>query len=190
MKLRRWTIGAAAAGVGILLSASAAWACLSLAGLTTNQATVQPGGTLSVNGIEFGSNPVNIHLDTISGPVLATVTPNSNSGNFTQSVTLPAGVSSGQHVLVATEDAATANGKNNGSSTGVPARAVIQVGNSSATSPAPARPASLASSSGTGVGTLVVIALAVAAAGLFLAGSMSLVASRRRRGQAETVKAS
>ncbi len=187
---RRWTIGVALAGVGVLLPASVAWACLSLAGITTGGGSVPPGGTLTLTGVEFGSNPVQVHLDSLDGPVLATATPDTNSGNFTQAVTLPADVPAGQHVLMATEAAATANGKNNGAATGVPARAVIQVGNSATPAAAPARPLALASNSGTGVATLALIALVVAAAGLFLAGAVSVAASRRRRPEAETVKRS
>jgi len=187
---RRWTIGVALAGVGVLLPASAAWACLSLAGITTGGGSVAPGGTLTLSGVEFGSNPVQVHLDSLDGPVLATATPDAKSGNFTQAVTLPADVPAGQHVLMATEAAATANGKNDGAATGVPARAVIQVGNSVAAAAAPARPLALASNSGTGVATLALIALVVAAAGLFLAGAVSMAASRRRRPEAETVKRS
>ena len=188
---RRWTIGVALAGVGVLLPASVAWACLSLAGITTGGGSVPPGGTLTLTGIEFGSNPVQVHLDSLDGPVLATATPDAKSGNFTQAVTLPADVPAGQHVLMATEAAATANGKNNGAATGVPARAVIQVGNTAAAAAAaPARPLALASDSGTGVATLALIALVVAAAGLFLAGAVSMAASRRRRPEVETVKRS
>ncbi|MHB1535135.1 MAG: carbohydrate-binding protein [Acidimicrobiales bacterium] len=189
--MRRWTAGLALAGVGILLPVGAAWACLGLAGITTTTASVQPGGTVTVNGVEFGSNPVQIHLDSITGPVLATAVPNSNSGNFTQAVTLPAGVASGQHVLVATEAAATPNGKNNGSSSGTPARTLIQVGSSApAAASSVARPVNLASASSAGVGSLVLIGLVAAAASLLLAGAVSLGASRRRRPEAEAVKAS
>ncbi|MGH9077455.1 MAG: hypothetical protein ACRDY0_08400 [Acidimicrobiales bacterium] len=190
LSFRKVTMATAIAGVGLLLSASAAWACLSLAGITTNLATVQPGGAVTVSGIgfEFGTNPVVIHLDSIDGAVLGTATLD-HIGDFSKVVTLPAAVSGGQHVLVATEAAATADGSNDGSNTGVPARAIIDVGNSTSSTASPARPVTVITNSGTGVGTLIVISLAVAAALVFLAGSMSLVASRRRRGEAESVKA-
>jgi hypothetical protein len=165
-----------------LVPAAAAWACLGLAGLTTNATgATQPGSTIQVKGVEFGSNPVQLHLDAIDGPVLATINP--VSGNFTQSLTLPADLSTGPHVLVATEAAATTNGLNNGAANGTPARALIQVG-SPAAAPASstARVATLAQSSNSGsVGTLILIALAVAGAGLFLAGGAIFVASSQRR---------
>lgn len=188
---RRLTLGVTLAGVGVLVAASVAWACLSVAGITTNLATVQPGGSLTINGIgfEFGTNPVPIHLDTIDGPVLGTGAVD-HIGNFSLTVTIPADVSNGTHVLIATEAAATPDGKNNGSNTGVPARAVIQVGNSSASPASPARPAAVIADSRIGTGPLIVIAMGVAAVGLFLAGLLSLAAARRPRRQAEYVKGS
>ncbi|MHB1535895.1 MAG: carbohydrate-binding protein [Acidimicrobiales bacterium] len=180
---RRWTIGLAAAGLGILVPVGAAWACLGIAGLTTNSASVQPGGTLGVTLTEFGATPAQIHLDSVTGPVLATVAhPGKGmSGLTTTTVTIPAGTADGQHVLIATEPG-------NGMLAGIPARAVIQVGNAVPASASAARPASVTTASGTSVGSLALIALAVAAVGLFLAGSLTLVGSRRRP-QAEAVKA-
>lgn len=193
--LRRWMTGGLVAGALAIVPAGAAWACLSLAGVTTSSATVQQGGTVTVNGVEFGSNPVQIHLDSLDGPVLATVTPNSDSGGFSQAVPLPADISAGQHVLVATEPAATTNGKNNGSSTGVPARTLIDVtGPGGAAAPgavtsSAAPTVNLTANSGAGAGTLGLIGLAAAAASLFLAGGISLVVARRRRPEPEAVKA-
>lgn len=145
-------------------------------------------------GIEFGNNPVQIHLDGLNGQVVATAVPYSNSGNFTQAVTLPASVTPGRHVLVATEAAATPDGKNDGSSTGTPARTVIDVGGpGGATSPSPAASGlptvNIPSGSGTSVGTLALIGLAAAGGSLFLAGGLALATSRRRRHEPETVKA-
>jgi hypothetical protein len=181
----------AIAGVGALLVASAAWACLSVAGITTNLATVQPGGSLTINGIgfEFGTNPVPIHLDALDGPVLGTGEID-RIGDFSVTVTIPTDVPNGTHILVATQAAATPDGKNNGSNTGVPARAVIQVGQSAASTPAPARPVAVIANSGIGTGTLVLISLGVAAVGLLVAGLLSLAAARRPQGQAEYVKGS
>ncbi|MGH9127105.1 MAG: hypothetical protein ACRDZ8_20635, partial [Acidimicrobiales bacterium] len=113
-----------------------------------------------------------------------------NSGDFVQSISLPADLSNGPHVLVATESATTANGLNNGAANGTPARVLIQVGSTSA---APASPAPLAtlsqSSNSGGFGTLVLIALGVAGASLFLAAGGIFVASasRRRRPEGEAV---
>ena len=189
LSLRKLTLGLTIGGVGVLIAASTAWACLSVAGITTNLATIKPGGSLIVNGIgfEFGTNPVPIHLDTLDGPVLGTGAID-RIGDFSVTVTIPAGVSNGAHILIATQDAATPDGKNNGSNTGVPARAVIQVGEPSATTPSPARPAAVITNSGLGIGTVIVMSLGVAAVGLFVAGLLSLAAARRPLRQAEYVK--
>lgn len=186
--LRRWLAGATVVGAVVLVPAAAAWACLGLAGITTSSSTVQPGGSLTVKGVEFGTNPVDIHLDSLTGPVLATVTPKQRM--FDQTITIPADLTTGPHVVVATQSAITPDGKNSGTSNGTPARALIQVGNAPGGAVAsPARPLTLTSSSSTtGVGSLVLVALATVGVGLFVAGSFSVVASRRR-GKGEAVKA-
>lgn len=185
-KMRWWTIGFGLVAAIVLVPAASAWACLGLAGLTASPTAVQPGSTIQLKGVEFGSNPVDVHLDGLNGPILATITP--NSGIFAQSVSLPADLSNGPHVLVATESAITANGLNNGAANGTPARALIQVGST----PAPASPAPLAtltqSSNSGGIGTLVLIALGVAGVSLFLAaGGIFLASSRRRRPEGEAI---
>ncbi|MGH9122643.1 MAG: hypothetical protein ACRDYC_12010 [Acidimicrobiales bacterium] len=177
---KRWSAGLVLAGAAVILPASIAWACLSLAGITTNQATIQPGGTLNVNGIEFGSAPVQIHLGSVTGPILGTATPSASSGDFTVPVTIPASTTPGQYVLVATETPAA---------TGAPARAVIQVGTAAPAQTTAPRPATVLTNSGSGVGSLALIGLAAAAASLFIAGGISFAASRRRSAATESVKA-
>lgn len=181
----RWSAAIAVVGAVVLLPLAAAWACLGLAGLTTSSGNVQPGGTATLTGVEFGKNPVELRVDSLTGPVLATVVP--KGGRFTQDVTLPADLPAGQHVIVATESAVTPDGQNNGAANGVPARSLIQVG-TPAPAPAPAPPLSLASNSGIGALALALIALATAGGGLLLAGGASLLASRRR-GEPAAVKA-
>jgi hypothetical protein len=169
-----------------LLYASTSWACIFLAGITTSASNVQPGGSLTINGLSFGSNPVALHLDSLTGTVLATVTPD-GQGNFSQAVTIPQDVGNGRHVVVATEEAATPDGSNGGSAQGVPARAAFQVGAAAATAVAtPAGPVQVTSN--VGVGPLVLIGVAVACAGVLLGGLISFVASRSRRPQPSTVK--
>jgi hypothetical protein len=186
MSGRRLTFGVLLAVVVALLYASTSWACIFLAGITTSASSVQPGGSLTINGLSFGSNPVQLHLDTLTGTVLATANPN-GKGNFSQAVTIPQGVSPGQHVLVATEEAATPDGANDGSSQGVPARATFQVGTAGSTDVATsAGPVQVAKSAG--VGTLALIGVAVACVGVFIGGLISLVASRSRRPEAVTVR--
>lgn len=66
----------ALAAVAVLEPAGLAWACVGLMSLTTDSSTVQPGGTVTVLGKEFAQDePIEIHLDSPTGPVLATVPP-------------------------------------------------------------------------------------------------------------------
>lgn len=179
--VRRLTVGAVLGGVVALLYASTSWACIFLAGITLSAPNVQPGGSLTVRGLSFGSNPVVLHLDSVTGNVLATVTPNSK-GNFTQAVTISQSVSNGPHVIVATEDATDDNGAQ-----GTPARAAFQVGTGEST-PAvtPAGPVQVDKSAG--VGTLALIGVAVACVGVFIGGLISLLASRSRHAEAVRVE--
>lgn len=183
----RYAAGITVVGAVLLGPAATAWACLGLAGITTSSSTVQPGGSIVVKGVEFGANPVDIRLDSLTGPVVAMVTPKQRG--FDQTINLPADIAPGPHVVVATESAVTANGKNNGAANGTPARALIQVG----TAPggavsSSARPLALtSSSSGIGLGSLALVALATVGVGFFLAGAFSAVVSRRRA-EGETAK--
>jgi hypothetical protein len=183
---RRLTVGALLAVAVALLYASAAWACIFLGGITASTTSVQPGGTLTIKGLSFGSNPVELHLDTLTGAVLATVTPDAK-GNFSQAVTIPQNIGTGSHVIVATEAAATPDGSNSGSSQGVPSRATFEVGTAAPAASSTGRPVEVAKS--VGFGTLVVIAVAVAIAGVLLGGLMSLAAARSRRPQPRTATA-
>lgn len=169
---RRLTVGVVLAGMVALAYASTAWACIFLAGITTSASSVQPGGSLTVNGYSFGSNDVGLHLDTVTGTVLATVTPD-RKGNFSQPVTIPQSVANGQHVIVATEDSAMDSGAQ-----GTPARAVFQVGTAPSTAGlTSAAPIQVDKSAG--VGILVLIGAAVACVGVFIGGLIALVATRR-----------
>lgn len=181
---RRLTGVVLVAGVVALLYTSTSWACIFLAGITASPASVQPGGSLDIKGLSFKSNPVDLRLDTPTGAVLATVTPDSK-GNFSQPVTIPQDVGTGPHVVVATEAAATPDGRNNGAAQGVPARAAFQVGGAAAAAASPARPVQVAKT--VTFGTLVLIAVAVCCAGLLLGYAISLVASRSRRPEPATV---
>ncbi len=147
---------------------------------------MQPGGTLTVTGREFaGGVPVQIHLDSATGPVLATVAGTQVKGtmtsSWTQMVTVPSGISSGPHLLLATQDQHDMN-------SGAPARAVFYVAtNPPAPAAVQARPPALAVSSGPSATGLVVIGLLVAGAALLVAGLGIYLASRgsaRTRSQA------
>ena len=179
---RRWTVGALLAGAAALVPASMAWACIFLASFSISPASVQPGGTLTVNGIRFGVNPVELHLDSLTGPLLATITPDS-ARNFHQDVTIPSDVGTGQHVLVASQSPVTADGRNNGAAQGLPTRAVFQVG-APAPAPAAAHGGAVQVASPVGTGILILIAAAVAVVALLLVGLTTRTASRGRRPQA------
>ena len=179
--VRRLTVGVFLGGVVALLYASTSWACIFLAGITTSAPNVQAGGSLTINGLSFGSNPVVLHLDSVTGDVLATVTPNSK-GDFSQAVTIPQTAANGQHVIVATEDAT-----GDGGAQGTPARAVFQVGTGGSTAGVtPAGPVQVDKSAG--VGTLALVGVAVACVGVFIGGLISLLASRSRRAEAVRVE--
>jgi hypothetical protein len=143
------------------------YACVGVVGLSATPSSVQPGGTFVLNGKDFVTTvPVVIHLDTIDGPVIATVTKQIGGGvmssTFAQTVTLPSTVSSGQHVLIATQSQHTMNGGN-------PARAVIYVGQPAPVASGPeARPAAVTIDSGPGWPVLAIIALASALVGFFV----------------------
>ncbi len=62
--------------VALLLTAGLASACVAVVSLTNSSPSVEPGGTVTVTGREFAmAVPVLIHLDSPTGPVLATVPP-------------------------------------------------------------------------------------------------------------------
>jgi hypothetical protein len=107
------------------------------------------------------------------------------TGQFTGQVPIPADISPGSHVLIATQNHYDMN-------VGNTARAAIYVNSSAPAASTPQeRATSLAVSEGSSAAGYVLIGLGVAAAGLLLAAVASVVASRRpSSGQAEGVKAS
>jgi hypothetical protein len=180
----RLTVGGLLAAVVALLYVSTSWACIFLGGITASPTSVQPGGSLTIKGLSFGSNPVDLRLDDLTGQVLATVTPD-GKGNFSQAITIPQNIGEGPHVVVATEAAATPDGSNSGSAQGVPSRATFQVGTAVPAAASTAGPVQVAKS--IGIGTLVLIGVVVACAGVLLGGLVSLAVSRSRRPQTRTV---
>jgi hypothetical protein len=173
---RYWFVGMVVAAAS-LVPAAIAWACVAVVALTASPQSVQPGGSVAVTGRDFAPGaPIEIHLDSPTGRLLATQPAHKNSvmmNSWTLNVPIPADVSKGQHVLVATEDYHNMNG-------GVPARATIFVGESvAAPAPSPARPAGVPVSSGPSAASLILIGLGAAAVALLVAGMWSLAASRR-----------
>lgn len=160
-----------------LVPALIGFACVSVAALTATPQSVQPGGTVTVNGGDYVPGfPVQIHLDTVAGPVLATVaSPTGGSSMrsaFKVDVTLPSNVGSGQHLLIATQDA-------HNMTAGIPARAVIYVGTGLPAAPQSTRSAAPVVDTGLSVGTLALIAVGAAAAGLLVLGLIVVLTSGR-----------
>lgn len=188
LSLRKLMVGTAAA-VAFMVPASVAWSCVALVLFRVEgSSSVQPGGKVQVMGGEFArGKPVAVHLDTPSGPVLATFDspqPSTMTSKFVLDVPIPADVSAGTHILVATQDHYDMN-------VGIPARATIYVNTSApAVAPTPAdRPGLLAVDSGPAAGGYILIGLGVAAAGLVLAAGASAIAGRQSSSKAEGVKA-
>jgi|GEM_PF-6333593 len=117
-------------------AAGIAYACTALATLSTNTSSAAQGASVTVSGKGFAphdpadirTTPVEVHMDTASGPVLAQASPSGNNsgGTFSVDVTVPS-VDPGDHVLIATQ-----NGIDGRPAYGTPARAVLTV------NPAPA----------------------------------------------------
>ena len=176
LRTRLLTGLAAGVATALVIPAIVVYACVGVVGLSASPSSVQPGGTFVLHGKDFVVTvPVVIHLDTITGPVIATVTQYTGTGvmssTFAQTVTLPSTVSSGQHVLIATQSQHTMNGGN-------PARAVIYVGQPAPAASGPeARPAAVTIDSGPGWPVLALVALGSALVGFLV---FSVVALRSR----------
>lgn len=165
-------IGAAVAAA-VIVPAAVVYACVGVVGLTATPTSVQPGGTIRLDGKDFVvTAPVAIHLDTTDGPVIATVTQQVGTGvmssQFHQDVVIPSSVSTGQHILIATQDAHTMNAGN-------PARAVIYVGTAAPSSTGPeSRVASATIDNGLSIGATAGIAAAALVVGLIIFGVIAL----------------
>lgn len=185
---RNWTVVTVSV-VALMVPAAFAWACVGIMVFTTSASSVAPGGTVLARGGGFAQDaPIDIHLDSPTGLILATVPPppSTMTSRFEIPVTIPADVPTGSHLLVATQAYHHMNA-------GAPARATIYVGPnvSEPAVPAPTaaeRPMTLAVDSGPNAAFLGLIGLGVAAGGLFLAGFVTLLAARRGP-RAEAAKA-
>lgn len=172
---RRLLLGFAVTAVPVVL-ASAAYACQSTVTLYANPSTVAQGASTNVTGNKYNpSLPVEIHLDTRTGPVLATTTaaalnPANGSG---VAVTIPASAKVGYHILIATQYNASGV-----PCTGCPGRATVKVVSAST-----AAAATAGVSNGIGVGGAGLVANPFGLPGLLLA-SLGVFAVRRHRRQA------
>src|SRR5438270_9075307 len=86
----------------VVLPVGLAWACVAPVSLTTSSPTVQPGGIVHIIGRETAPGaPIEIHLDSVSGPLLLTVT--GQVGGMTSKweadVPMPANITYGKHIL-------------------------------------------------------------------------------------------
>lgn len=160
-----------------LVPALLVFACVSVASLTATPQSVQPGAMVTVNGGDYVPGfPVQIHLDSPTGTTLATVAsptgPSSMRSTFKVDVTLPGSLSSGQHTLIATQDA-------HNMTAGIPARAVISVGTGVPAAPQATRSGAPVVDTGLSVGALALIAVGAAAAGLLVLGVIAVLTSSR-----------
>ena len=189
----------------MLRAVAAVWAAGALVGVTAEPAPaphvaqlqvnpdqMRPGDTVSVFGPRgYGrTNPVQIRLDSETGPVLGSFQPDQQ--RFAQwgpgTVTIPADTPPGRHMLVATQELPDADS----GIRGIPARAVIEVLGPGGL---PARGAPLAAPTearttgvevregdGVPVGPVVLVGLGVAGIAMLAAGAASLLAGRRAPG--------
>lgn len=175
------------ATMAAIVPASLVWACVAPVSLTTASPTVQPGGTIKVIGRETAPGaPIEIHLDSVNGPLLHTVTgqPGGMSSRWEADVVIPANTQYGTHVLYAVQNYRNMNAT-------IP-KATIYVGTQPPASIAPeVRASSLKVGSGPSAVSLVLLGLAGLAAGLLIVGGLSVLAgSKRAEPDAEPVKAS
>lgn len=167
----------------VLALAASAWACVPMANVEVTPARVQAGQEVVVSGIRFLSfEPVVIRLDSLDGPVLATV-PMGPTANtlFKTSVTIPPGTRPGPAVLIVTQEATP------GYVTvgwGIPARTVVTVTGPDGQIPLQAaptaldRPAELARATAS-TASVLLVGLGVAAVALFAAAAVTFAAGRR-----------
>ena len=103
---RALAAGAVVAAAGVALTGSLAWACTSLATLSSSSTAARPGQQVEIVGQGYdGNEEVSVRLDSPDGKVVATARPDSQ-GAFRASVAVPA-LGPGVHALVATQADAT-----------------------------------------------------------------------------------
>lgn len=176
------------ATVAAIVPASLAWACVAPVSIITTNPTVQPGGTLHIIGRETAPGaPIEIRLNSPTGPVLTTVT--GQVGGMTAKwewdVPIPANIPYGKHTLYGVQNYRNMNS--------VVPKTVFYVGTVPDPAPAPdPRPVSMDVGSGPSGTSLVLLGLAGLVGGLLLAGGLIALAGTRRSEppQAEQVKSS
>jgi hypothetical protein len=183
---RRFALAVVAMMSGVV-PASLAWACVAPVSLTTSSPTVQPGGVVHIIGRETAPGaPIEIHLDSATGPLLTTVTgqPGGMSSKWESDVPIPANIPYGKHYLYGVQNYRNMNA--------VIPKTVIYVGTVPDPAPTPeVRPSSLDVGSGPSAASLILLGFGVALVGLLVVGGLTAVAgSKRNEPQAQPVKSS
>lgn len=165
--------------MAVVWGASSAWACVPFAGLKATPTEVEPGQAVTLTGSQFRTQtPVVIRLDTLDGPELARfmVTPD-KAPIFKETVVIPADVSPGPHVLVATQETPAWAGP----PWGIPARTVITVGGPAPPPPVPPPPPRTADLTQESVSatSFALVAVGVAVIAVLGFGAVALLVSRR-----------
>jgi hypothetical protein len=178
-----------------LAVASVAWACGVLATLTLDTKVASPGQAISATGKNYGvSTPatdttparvfsdVTVRLRSRTGTVLASSAPTAG-GRFATTFTVPAGLSPGWYVVLATQNNADGTPKS-----GTPGRTTLRVQGSAsgATTPAGAPwssspPSAPAAQTSSGSQSMLPLAIGTLLSLTMLAGGWMLVARKGRR---------
>ena len=183
----RWA-GAAALAAGMVLASAPPSHAPHIAQIQITPSSAQPGQEVTVFGPRgYGrTNPVEIRLDSLNGPVLGSFQPNEELYALwgPGTIRIPEDTKPGVHYLFATQTLAA----NETHIRGVPARGELTVlgpGGSPVigqgdVSPVEEAPRGLVEDEPVSTGTVLLVALGVAGVGLLLAGGAAAVASRRR----------
>ena len=166
------------------LVASAAYACTNLAELNLSSGAGQAGMQVTVTGSAFAktpkNTPVQLHWNSLDGPVLASVTPDAAGAIGPMTITIPSDAKPGYYVIVATQ-IELATGLN---PWGLPTRAGFQVVGPGATPVGVSAPVSAGLSNSSGVsGGFVALTAALGIGGLLLFGfgAATFLGTYRRR---------
>ncbi len=175
-----------------LAVASVAWACGVLSTLTIDKKVASPGQSISITGKNYantvagGASPVTVRLKSRKGTVLTTVA--AAAGRISDTLTIPASVSPGWYVVLATQSNADGTPK-----AGTPGRTTLRIqGSSASVTPAaapwssstPSGPAASHATVGSGGQPLLAILLASALSLTMLVGGWKLL-SRKSRAASE-----
>jgi len=183
MSIRRMTLGSVVfAGVALVGSSAAAFACTNLAMLNLSSATGKAGDTVTVTGSSFRmpanvTTGIQVKWNGVDGAVLNEVRPD-RAGNFSTTITVPES-QPGYYVITAVlRDARGID------VSGTPARAQFQVlGGAAKPVPAPAAAQLSSGATGSSAGSAVPGALVagLGVLGLVLFGAGFVAAARIRR---------